>query len=1008
MALYSTFVGVDRHRDLGIRDLTGARRDATALWALFSDTLPGITAALIVDADATIERVRRALDETLGAAGPDDTVIITFSGHGTHDHRLVAHDTASADLHGTTIPMDEVVSRLRQSHAGAVLCVLDCCFSGGAPARVLEDSPVPRDAVSPLLEVVGKGRVLIAASNVDEPAYELPGSGHGILTKAIIDVLRGEEGQVSLPTAVDKITSRVRAEAERIGVTQTPVFFNYVEGGLVLPALRAGERFFAAFPELSGVRVGRNISELAAFGLPAEVTSAWASQFTAGLNDLQLEAVNEQRVLDGVSLLVVAPTSAGKTFVGEMAAARAVTEGRKAAFLLPYRALVNEKYGQFSALYGERLGMRVVRCTGDYSDQTSLFVRGKYDLALLTYEMFLNLAVSNPALLNQLGLVVIDEAQFITDPNRGVSVELLLTHLLAAREKGVAPQLIALSAVIGEVNDFDAWLGARRLVTDTRPVPLIEGVLDRSGSFRFVDAEGREQETQLLAPGAVRTRREKPSAQDVIVPLVRSLIAKGEKVIVFRNQRGPAQGCANYLAQDLSLPPATGAIDALPTHDLTSTSATLRACLAGGTAFHNTNLTREEKDVVERAFRDPESPVRVLAATTTVAAGINTPASTVILAEQEFIGEDGRQFTVAEYKNMAGRAGRLGFNEEGKAIVLAGNRYERDVLFNRYVRGSLESFRSSFDPRQLDTWIVRLLAQVDRVPREDVARLLANTYGGFLAGRDNPKWRVETEERLDELLTKMLSLGLVEQDGDALQLTLLGRACGRSTLPFGSVIRLVDLLRRTGHEGLTPLKLMALLQVIPESDGGYTPMMKRGTAESVRQREAAQKYGPETVRAMQSFARDEWDYLARCKRAALLWDWVSGVPLETIEQRYTPNPFQGRIGHGDVRKFADATRYHLRSAHQIASVMFVGEGPSEESVEALLRQLEAGLPAEALGLLSLPVSLSRGEYLALHAAGVSTSEQFWATAEESLASVLGVTRAEQCLKLRPGREEIGA
>lgn len=130
--------------------------------------------------------------------------------------------------------------------------------------------------------------------------------------------------------------------------------------------------------------------------------------------------------------------------------------------------------------------------------------------------------------------------------------------------------------------------------------------------------------------------------------------------------------------------------------------------------------------------------------------------------------------------------------------------------------------------------------------------------------------------------------------------------------------------------------------------------------------------------------------------------------METIEQRYTPNPFQGRIGHGDVRRFADMTRYHLRSAHQIASVMFVGEGPTEESVEALLRQLEAGLPAEALGLLSLPVPLSRGEYLALHAAGVSTPEQFWATPEDELASVLGAARAAQCVKLRPGREDVGA
>jgi helicase len=148
---------------------------------------------------------------------------------------------------------------------------------------------------------------------------------------------------------------------------------------------------------------------------------------------------------------------------------------------------------------------------------------------------------------------------------------------------------------------------------------------------------------------------------------VRQLVSQNERVIVFRNQRGMAQGCARYLADELGLPPARKALAQLPNHDLSSTSAELRECLNGGTAFHNTNLTREEKAVVEQAYRDPRGEIAVLAATTTVAAGINTPASTVILAEQEFIGEDGRPFTIAEYKNMAGRAGRLGFNEKGKS-----------------------------------------------------------------------------------------------------------------------------------------------------------------------------------------------------------------------------------------------------------------------------------------------------------------------------------------------------
>jgi replicative superfamily II helicase len=292
---------------------------------------------------------------------------------------------------------------------------------------------------------------------------------------------------------------------------------------------------------------------------------------------------------------------------------------------------------------------------------------------------------------------VLDEAQFITDPNRGISVELLLTLLIAARERGISPQLVVLSAVISNINGFDEWLGCRKLISTERPVPLIEGVIDRTGIFQFLDEQGKPGTTQLLPPGSVRLRKDKPSAQDLIVPLVRQLVAAKERVIVFRNQRGMAQGCARYLADELGLPPARSSLTQLPNHDISSTSAALRECLSGGTAFHNTNLTREEKAVVEQAYRDPKGEIAVLAATTTVAAGINTPASTVILAEQEFIGDDGRPFTIAEYKNMAGRAGRLGFNEKGKSIIYAENSFDRDRLFRQYVNGDAVHFRENYD-----------------------------------------------------------------------------------------------------------------------------------------------------------------------------------------------------------------------------------------------------------------------------------------------------------------------
>lgn len=742
MTTFANFIGVDEYIDPNIRDLTGARKDATALWALFSDTLLDIDATLILNENATTETIREIFNKTLNIAEPEDTIIISFSGHGTHDHRLVTHNTEINNLENSTISVEEIASYFKTSSAKAILFILDCCFSGGAPARVLEDSPIPRNFENPLKKLAGEGRILIAASDIDQPAYELPGHQHGILTKALIDVLQKKEKQVDILSAMSSVMKRVQAEAKRIGVAQTPVLFGSVKGGFTLPRLQRGEHNYEAFPEERGIKTSHEISELAVFGLPDEIITAWATQFKDGLNDLQLEAVNEYRIFDGESLLVVAPTSSGKTFVGEMAAARSIIQGRKTVFLFPYRALTSEKYEQFSNLYGDILGMRVIRCTGDYVDKTGAFVKGKYDMALLTFEMFLNLAVSNPWILHHIGLIVIDEAQFIADPNRGIVVELLLTYILTAREKGMSPQIIALSAVIGGINDFDAWLGCKKLITNERPVPLIEGVFDRSGMFQYLDTSEEIKKEQIFPPGTIRQRKNKPSAQDVIVPLVQKLLRenKKEKIIVFRNQRETAEGVANYLAQELGLPPAIEALETLPSYDLSTTSERLRTCLKGGTAFHNTNLSREEKVVVEQVFRDPKSNIRVLGATTTVAAGINTPASTVIIAEQKFVGKDGREFTVAEYKNMAGRAGRVGFQEEGKAIILAQTVNERRLLFQKYIMGDLGLLRSSFDPQNIETWIIRLLAQIDRIPKKEVSRLLANTYGGYLANKGNPKW----------------------------------------------------------------------------------------------------------------------------------------------------------------------------------------------------------------------------------------------------------------------------
>lgn len=1005
MTVLASFIGIDKYRDDCIRELSGARRDATALWALFSDSISGMQARLLVNDKATREGVRKALQETLGAAGPEDTVIVSFAGHGSRSHRLMMYDTDADQVGKTSLSMGELCDLFRETQARSVLILLDCCFSGGAAARVFEDDePIPRDLETPLDTLVqGKGRILIAACNTNESAYEHPPTRHGLFTKALLDALQSFPGVVNVQEVMAQVMDRMRAETARLDLEQTPMLYQgLVEGGLTLPPLRPGPLFEREFPEIHGVKVRGDVQDLAAFGLPDAVLRAWAERFTGGLNDLQQQAINDYRVLDGRSLLVVAPTSSGKTMIGEMAAVRAVTEGRKAVFLLPYKALTSEKYDQFDALYGDQLGLRVIRVTGDYTDQGGAFARGKYDLACMTYEMFLSLAVSNPVSLSQIGLVVLDEAQFITDPKRGITVELLLTFLVAAREKSINPQIVALSAVIGAVNHFHEWLGCEALITDKRPIKLTEGVIDHDGVYQFRDEQGNTQTKQMVPRHLVHQRRKEPSGQDVFVPLVRQLMSDpAQKIILFRNIRNKSVSCAKYMAEGLGLPPATGTIAQLPTGDLSTDSALLRACLNGGTAFHNTDLNREERAVVERAYRDPQGDVRVLAATTTVAAGINTPASVVILADHRFFGEDERDFTVAEYRNMTGRAGRLGYQEEGLSLLYAATATERNQLFHQYVLGQPEPLASSFNTGEIETWMLRLLAQVPRVPRDQIITLLASTFGGYLSARRHPDWKAALEVRLDALLIEMLTWKLVEQDGAAVQLTPIGRACGRSTLSYASCIRLIQLLSKVPPQTLTHERLMALVQNLPESDGGYTPSHKGSKKEALCPAWAAERYGRDMVFLYQEHAQ-AGDYLKRCKRACILANWVDGVGIEDIEARYTSHPSFGATSHGDIRRFADNTRYQLRAAHEIASLVHITIPAGADDLDAILKRLEVGLPAVALGLLDLPVTLSRGECMALARSGLTTPEGVWGASTEALTRAVGTAQAEQIDRARPG------
>jgi hypothetical protein len=102
--------------------------------------------------------------------------VVAFSGHGSSTHALVPYDADRAHPDETFLPLDELAQLLNQVRASTLVCVLDCCFSGGFDAKVYTTPLEARglESEAELLEqIAGKGRIVLTASAANEPAYEV-------------------------------------------------------------------------------------------------------------------------------------------------------------------------------------------------------------------------------------------------------------------------------------------------------------------------------------------------------------------------------------------------------------------------------------------------------------------------------------------------------------------------------------------------------------------------------------------------------------------------------------------------------------------------------------------------------------------------------------------------------------------------------------------------------------------------------------------------------------------
>ncbi len=722
------------------------------------------------------------------------------------------------------------------------------------------------------------------------------------------------------------------------------------------------------------------IMELIGYGVPPAIVAMWRAQQGERLLPLQEKAVRDFGLFGEGNLLVQAPTSSGKTFVGEMAMAHAALQRRKTAYLLPLKALAEEKYRDFEAKYG-RNGARVIVCTRDHRAFDRAFERGDFDIAVAVYEKLERLSTTRPERLRELSLVVADELEVLSDGERGAAVELLLTRLRLA---GI--RVIGLSAVLGAPEQPAAWLDARLLEHDRRPVELRYGVLFEGG-FRYRghndEAEGEER---LEASHG-------DSPWEEVMTNVTRLAEAGESCLIFVKARREAWRGAELLARRLSLPAASNAIETLRGLEATRARDALLRTLETGAAFHSADLLPDERRAVEAAFRAGE--IKALVATSTLATGMNLPARNVFLSSDKWIYDPRLDLpwrapiSQGEFENMSGRAGRYGGERVyGRAMLVAASPFDRDTLWRRYVKGRREPAHPQLAHTPLEDPVLQLIAARACRTIEEIEAFFSQTLSARMvwAGRHSAE---ETGFRMRAALRRCLEAGMaravdergatVSAAGDtpldrlSFESTPTGRVVAAKGVSLATARALLHWLGLSERRDWHPLDLLTALAMTPDAKLRQVSLTRREYETSdypgrLKRLTAAQELAADTPmnRLRNTRITPFYDEARAVKTALFLGEWLEETPLCAIEAEY-------EISAGQLLGAAEQLSWLADAAAALAEAREHGQ----EFVERLrdyADRLRFGVRAETLPVARAVPGLPRGALLEMAAARLITPE----------------------------------
>jgi superfamily II RNA helicase len=357
-----------------------------------------------------------------------------------------------------------------------------------------------------------------------------------------------------------------------------------------------------------------------------EAISEWAADAGLQLYPAQQEALIE--IVSGSNVIVATPTGSGKSLIAVGAHLGALADGRRSFYSAPTKALVSEKFFALCDIFGAE---RVAMLTGDVS------VNPEAPIVCCTAEVLANLALRGGSKAD-VGQVVMDEFHYYADPDRGWAWQVPLLELPQA-------QFVLMSATLGNVSRFEEDLTRRTgrpttTVSNTeRPVPLF---------FSYVVTPLHETVEELLftkqAPIYVVHPTQQGAAEHASALMSINMCSREEK-----------ERIAEALG-DFRFSSGFGRI--------------LTRLVRHGVGVHHAGMLPKYRRLVETLAQ--AGLLKVICGTDTLGVGINVPIRTVVMTSlSKYDGIKVRHLSAREFHQVAGRAGRAGYDTAGRVVVQA-------------------------------------------------------------------------------------------------------------------------------------------------------------------------------------------------------------------------------------------------------------------------------------------------------------------------------------------------